>query len=131
VRFRYLSYNGGLVRPVMPLRVAVANQWVDASVLVDSGADITILDAELAEDLGLTLEDGAHAVIRGATGHDQDVYFHQVQLTVGPISYGARVAFTRRAEPYGLAGQLGLFDQFHISFDRRAEEFELRPYETH
>jgi hypothetical protein len=112
----------------MPIRVAVANQWIDTSVLVDSGSDTTILDAELAEDLGLTLEEGEHAIIRSATGHDQDIYFHQVQLAIGPISYGARVAFMRRADPYGLAGQLGLFDQFHISFDRRAEEFELRPY---
>jgi hypothetical protein len=115
---------------MMPIRITVGAHWVDASVLVDSGVDVTVLDAELADDLGLVLESGEHAVIQGATGVSQDVYFHQVQLAVGPISYGARVAFTRRAEPYGLAGQLGLFDQFLISFDRRAEEFELRPYET-
>jgi len=107
VWFRYLSYDGELVRPVMPIRVAVANKWVDTSVLVDPGADGTILDAELADDLGLKLEKGERAVIRSAIGHEQDIYFHHVQLAVGPFSYGASVAFTRRSGPYELARQLG------------------------
>ncbi len=127
MRFAYKRYSDAHARPVIPVRVAASDQWIDYEVLVDSGADICIFDAELAERLGIDLESGEHAVISGATGGVQDAYIHPVELTVGPRTFGARVAFMSTPEPYGLAGQRGFFAQFLVTFDQPNEQIELRP----
>jgi hypothetical protein len=128
VRFPYKRYSDVHVRPVIPVRVAAADRWIDYEVLVDSGADLCIFDAELAEPLGLDLESGERAVVAGATGAPQDVFIHPVELTVGPRTFGVRVAFMPASHPYGLAGQRGFFSQFLVTFDQPKSEMELRPH---
>jgi hypothetical protein len=129
MRFDYKRYSDVHVRPVIPVRVAASDRWIDYEVLVDSGADICIFDAELTERLGLDLESGEHAVISGAIGAAQDVYIHPVELTVGPRTFGVRVAFMPTAEPYGLAGQQGFFSQFRVAFDQPKGQLELQPHQ--
>src|SRR6266516_7704998 len=121
MRFAYKRYSDAHARPVIPVRVAASDQWIDYEVLVDSGADISIFDAELAERLGINLESGEHATIFGATGSAQDVYIHPVELTVGPRTFGARVAFMSTSQPYRLPGQQGFFSQFLVAFDQPNE----------
>jgi hypothetical protein len=128
MRFAYKRYSDVHVRPVIPVRVATADRWIDYEVLVDSGADLCIFDAELAERLGLDLESGEPAVVAGATGGAHDVFIHPVELTVGPRTFGARVAFMSTSEPYGLAGQRGFFSQFRVTFDQPKGQLELQPH---
>jgi hypothetical protein len=126
VLFPYKRYSDAFTRPVIPVRVAAADRWIDYEVLVDSGADICIFDVELAEDLGLDLHTGHPAIITGATGSPQDVFIHPVELSIAHHTFGARVAFMPTANPYGLAGQRGFFSQLRITFDQPGGQVELQ-----
>ncbi|GAC1370930.1 MAG: hypothetical protein NVSMB39_4290 [Candidatus Saccharimonadales bacterium] len=128
MRFPYKRYPDKLERPVIPVKIATADRWINYEVLIDSGADICIFDAELAELLGLELKNGEYAAVRGATGELQDVYIHPVEVTVGPHTFGIRVAFMATPGPYGLAGQRGFFSQFRITFDQLEGYVELNTY---
>jgi hypothetical protein len=95
--------------------------------LIDSGADMNILDSEVAKDLGIKLESGTLATFMGVTGEAETVYVHEVTFTVGSESFKTRAAFLARPQPHGLAGQRGFFDHFRVIFDLLAEEVELLP----
>jgi Aspartyl protease len=128
VKFAYARYSETVVRPVIRVQIRAGKRSADYELLVDSGADITILDAELAADLGIDVIAGFRATVMGATGEPQDTYIHPVTLKVGSHSYKTHVAFMPTANPYGLAGQRGFFDHFRVTFDLKAEELELSPY---
>ncbi len=129
MRFPYKRYSATLARPIIPIRIAAADRWIDYEVLVDSGADICVFDAELAEDLGLDVTAGEPATITGATGSPQHVFIHPVELSIAHRTFGARVAFMATPEPYGLAGQRGFFSQFRITFDQPDGQLELQPHQ--
>ena len=46
MKFPYVKYNG-IVRPVIPIKLKNQNQEIGYDVLVDSGADICLFDAEI------------------------------------------------------------------------------------
>ena len=47
MKFRYKKYGSGVIRPVIPLKVAYDNKTIVQEVLVDSGADVCLFDAEV------------------------------------------------------------------------------------
>ncbi|MFD5536665.1 aspartyl protease family protein [Streptomyces sp. NPDC127079] len=94
--------------------------------LVDSGADVNVFDVEIAIALGLNLKAGEAADIVTVMGGVETVYFHPITITVGGTRIETRVAFRERASDYGVVGQNGFFDHFIISFDRQAEELEIK-----
>jgi hypothetical protein len=95
---------------------------------VDSGADICIFDAELAELIGLTLEEGDQVFFSGVTGTNRVAYMHRIELIVGGQSLKTRVAFAiLPSHAYGIVGQRGFFEHFRIIFDHQKQQVELRP----
>lgn len=56
MKFRYKKYAPGTLRPVIPFEIVYRDIVVPYEVLVDSGADICIFDAQIAEILGINLE---------------------------------------------------------------------------
>jgi hypothetical protein len=128
MRFSYALLPGGHLRPIIPVRITVGNRWINYELLVNSSADNCILNAELARHLGLDVRRGEEATMLDAAGQLQTIYFHRVQMSIGPHSYGARVAFTETDVPYGLGGQGGLFSEFYVSFDHQAQALELTPH---
>jgi Aspartyl protease len=127
VKFPYLRYSATVVRPVIPVTIKLGRRSAQYDILIDSGADMNILDSEVAKDLGIKLESGTLATVMGATGEAETVYVHQVTFTVGSESFRTRAAFLARPQSYGLAGQRGFFDHFKVTFNLAAEEVELLP----
>jgi hypothetical protein len=128
VKFAYVRYSETVVRPVISVTIRHKRRSAQYDMLVDSGADINILDAEIAEDLGIELTTGTPATIVGATGDVEQVYIHPVTVVVGTETIKTRAAFLSRPQPHGLAGQRGFFDHFKVTFDLSAEEIELQPH---
>ncbi len=63
MKFGYKKYGPGIFRPVIPIEVIYNGTAVPYEVLVDSGADICIFDAQIAEILGLLLQHPHIAVV--------------------------------------------------------------------
>ncbi len=101
MKFRYKKY-GQVLRPVIEIRVrGKKDESVRYEVLVDSGADLCLFDAEIGEAVGIKVADGK----------PREVFMPQV---------------AGRAMPYGLVGQRGFFDAFVVKFDLHKEEVELK-----
>jgi len=122
MKFRYKKYGPGVLRPVIPIEIIRKNISVPYEVLVDSGADGNIFDAQLCEILGLDLKSGRVEKVAGITGVEKTYYVHKLDLKVGGHLFkGVEIGFLEQIGQYGygVVGQKGFFDLF------RAKKFQL------
>lgn len=126
--FPYKKYGPGFLRPVIPIEVIYKDIAVPYEVLVDSGADFCIFDAQIADILGIDIESGERGEVAGITGINAPIYFHNIEIKVGGWAFKIRAAFLKEIGRfgYGVVGQRGFFDIFTVKFDLAKEEVELR-----
>ena len=112
----------------MPIKIIYKNKSVIYEVLIDSGADICIFDAEIADILGIQIETGTKQTVSGITGTSEFYYIHEVTLNIGGWKHKAKVGFLKNInkQGYGIVGQKGLFDRYSVKFDLNKEEIELK-----
>ncbi len=127
MKFKYKKYGPGILRPVIPIEISYNNRAVFYEVLVDSGADFCIFDAQIAEILGIMVLKGEKQEVWGITGIGEPYYVHEVVLKVGGWPHTVRVGFLPNIARmgYGVVGQKGFFDIFVVRFDYKKEEIEL------
>lgn len=58
MKFKYKKYGPGILRPVIPIEILYKSRSVPYEVLVDSGADFCIFDAEIGELVGIDVASG-------------------------------------------------------------------------
>jgi len=129
MKFRYKKYGPDILRPVIPIEIIYNDKSVPYEVLIDSGADFCIFDAQIGEILGIPIEEGEKFEVAGITGEKEPIYFHSLEIKVGGWVYKIKAAFLRKIGPYGygVVGQRGFFDKFIVKFDLLKEEIELKP----
>lgn len=128
MKFRYKRFGSNIVRPVIPIELIYLKQIVPYEVLVDSGADICIFDAQIGELLGLNIKLGRKEIVSGITGYAESYYIHQVTMRIGGWPYVIEAGFLPNinSSGYGVVGQKGFFDHFIVKFDLLREEIELK-----
>ena len=132
MKFRYKRYNFGFLRPVIPVTLTINGQPIPYEALVDSGADICIFDAQLAELAGLDITTGSERLVAGITGQAERQYLHQVIVNVGGWEHTIEAGFLSNIgrHGYGVLGQLGFFEFFKVTFDFVKEEVDVKPRPT-
>lgn len=130
MKFPYKHYGERTLRPVIPVELRSGRGRVRYEVLVDSGADINVVPAEVGELLGIDIESGERSGVGGITGGTLPYYLHPVTIHVGGWAYEVEMGFMpgMPAMGYGVVGQRGFFDLFKVIFDQDREEIELRPF---
>lgn len=128
MKFRYKKYAPGTLRPVIPIEIVYRDIVVPYEVLVDSGADICIFDAQIAEILGINFRGGKEQKVAGLTGVSESYYLHPMTISVGGWKYKIEAGFLPNIGRfgYGIVGQKGFFDIFVVKFDLVKEEIELK-----
>lgn len=128
MKFQYKKYQQGVLRPVIPIEVVYNNRSVPYEVLVDSGADFCIFDAQIGEILGIDIAAGERKEVYGITGVGEDYYVHPVTIKVGGWPQEIKAGFLPNIASlgYGVVGQQGFFDIFVVKFDLLKEEIELK-----
>jgi hypothetical protein len=123
------SLGQDIIRPIIPIKLKNGEREIRYEVLVDSGADICIMDAEIAELIGIKVTEGKKASFAGATGKSENCYSHIVEIEVGGWSYKTEVAFAEGLSKagYGIVGQRGFFEFFKVTFNYSANELEIKP----
>ena len=115
------SSLGFVYRPIAKVGLRDANgEMFELSMLVDSGADISILSKRIGDIMGLDVEQGEAKVFRGIVG-ELIAYVHKIPLFINGMEVETRVAFALSEVP-NLLGRLDIFKNFEISF-RKDEEF--------
>ena len=130
MKFRYKKYGSGILRPVIPIEIIYKDIAVPYEVLVDSGADYNIFDAQLAEILGIEIHLGKIAKVAGITGVEKTYFIHKLNLKVGGHLFkDIEIGFLEQIGQYGygVVGQKGFFDIFVVKFDLKKEVIELKP----
>lgn len=128
MKFKYKNYGSGVIRPVIPIEIIYNKISVPYEVLIDSGADICIFDAQIGEILGIDIISGQKEEVWGITGFGEFYYLHPVIIKVGGWSYKIKAGFLPNIAKlgYGIVGQKGFFDLFEIKFSHLKEEIELK-----
>lgn len=131
MKFKYKKYAADILRPVIPIEIIHKELSVPYEVLVDSGADICIFDAQIGDILGIDLLKGKEQKVAGLTGIAESYFIHPITIAVGGWKYNIEAGFLAHMGDfgYGVVGQKGFFDKFIVKFDLIKEEIELKPEE--
>lgn len=129
LKFPYKNYGPGIYRPVVPITITRAGHSVQYEVLIDSGADMNIFDAELADILGFEVTAGRREEVHGITGNPQVYYVHPVTITIGgTMEFKTEAGFfpNMGGMTYGVVGQKGFFEFVRVTFDRKKQRVEIK-----
>jgi len=135
MRIPYTKYKIGteLERlPLVSVRLSCNKKKVKVWALVDSGADFSVFNADIAAILDIDLKKGRPIDLMGFVGESAPAWVHQVNLELeGFQSININVAFTESSMPeLSLVGQRGFFDNFQIRFERYKDLIEIYPKST-
>ena len=124
------SYFGSsLLKPIINVKIKFETRELRYDVLIDSGADFCIFDAEIGEYLGIDIQSGIKVGFGGIQESKRAVaYLHNVILIIGGYEYKTTVGFSYdiARNGYGILGQKGFFELFTVIFGYLKEEIELR-----
>lgn len=96
--------------------------------LIDSGSDITIVDHEFAQTLGIEVKKGRQAEVIGVGGGRMSIYGHRLGIEIHngsdekPLTYTDLVWFTFGSFPScmpqqtAILGTSGFFDKLRVTF---------------
>ena len=130
MKFNYKRYSNSVLRPVVPIKLKNKGSEIGHEVLVDSGADLCIFDAQIGEAIGIDIKKGKLQQVFGVGGKSSVFYLHKVTIEVGGWSYEIKAGFmpnvAGRIMQYGIVGQKGFFDIFVIKFDLLKELVDLK-----
>ena len=128
MKFKYKKYSPQILRPVIPIDISYKEKSIRHEVLIDSGADKNILNAEMGEYLGINVKKGRISKVAGITGVGEPYYLHSINITLGGYTYRIETGFKYEYRwSFGLLGQMGFFNLFIVKFDYRKGEIEIFP----
>lgn len=127
-KFKYLR-AGAFKRPIIPISLKNKKNKVKYLALVDSGADFNIFHADIAELLGISLDELQETEFSGikkdakATGR-----YTVLEIGIDNYFFDAPVLFSDSisSSGYGIVGQRGFFEHFKIKFDYKGDNIEIK-----
>ncbi|TMA99507.1 MAG: hypothetical protein E6J70_12795 [Deltaproteobacteria bacterium] len=120
---------GTIHRPVVPAQLwsARAGRWVRVVMIVDTGADYTLLARVHAAILGVDLRKNCRRVATAGIGGTETVYLlPRLRMRLGPWSRVIPVGFLDRDDVLPLMGRTGCLDTFDVRFARRRTTFSAQ-----
>jgi hypothetical protein len=132
--FKYKSKFGirGIV-PVPILNVTFTypktGKSIDVDCLLDSGADDTVINADLAGQLGIDLTTGPRYLYQGISRDPTPAYDHGLLMQVEDDNnkFEINAAFMPGLQTACLLGRNGFFENYRVVLDQNEGQFELEP----
>ena len=115
------SLLGVIYRPVAQMRFWSENgkYWTEVWVIVDTGADYTLLPRFLAQDLQIDLEKDCRIYSTFGVGGSQQVYFlPKIKVKLGQWNREIPVGFLASDEIPPLAGRHLFLETFGVCFSK-------------
>ncbi len=111
--------------PIIPLFVIRADKLMPIYALIDSGAIVSLFNADVGRALGIEVEKGEPFRPTGISGSILS-YIHEVVLKIEDMEIKAKVAFTDQlAVNVNLLGREGFFNEFSVLFNDREKAVTL------
>lgn len=117
---------GPVARPVAKVDFwsRFSNNWVEVLMLVDSGADYSLLPKFYAEDFGVNLEKDCKAYTTFGIGGAETVYvLKRMKVQLGTWKFSIPVGFLERDNIPPLLGRQNFLEDFKVVFSRHTTSF--------
>ncbi|MDI6860281.1 MAG: aspartyl protease family protein [Methanocellales archaeon] len=117
---------GTICRPIAEVffRKRDTDRWVKMSLIIDSGADVTLLPKMYARTLGIDINECEEQETRGVGGSVKIYLCDKLQARLNGTRLQAKVGFVDTADLPPLLGRIDFFDFFEICFRKREIVFE-------
>ena len=113
---------GEVLKPVIPVTVIGPKRKVKTFMLLDSGADISLIPYSAGEIIGLDLDMTTRSEIQGVGEGSVPYAPSQIKLQIEDIEITIRIGWALIEEVPFILGRLDLFQKFALEF----REFENR-----
>lgn len=118
-------------RPLIQIEVFSGKNVIKFNALIDSGADKSLFNVEVAKLIGLDLEKAKPHSFVGIGGKQEIKAYliDEVEIKVEGMDKKIKipVGFINSDSVGLLLGQEGFFDQYRIKFEKNHDTFELTP----
>lgn len=120
--YRYEGENsfGKIYRPLakVSFQSPKLKTWTDVWMVVDTGADFTILPQYVAKELSIDLEKECDKEETSGVGGEQVIYVYKtkIQVSIGNLKRTIPIAFFDSNEVPALLGRLGFLETFDTEF---------------
>ena len=123
--FPYHKIPDGRRFPIVPLKLKYRKKVTKTSALVDSGATTSIFRPEVAEDLGIKIEEGEEINLTGVGGRIKG-YIHNLTIEIAEKKFRCPIIFSYEyTVSLNLLGRDGFFKKFVVIFDEKKKEMRL------
>ena len=116
------SYFGQVFRPVAKVSFKIPKKelWIETWMVVDTGADFSILPSYLSNDLHISLDHDCIKDITMGVGGNQTIYLLKSRITakIGEIKRKVPIGFLDRNEVPPILGRQGFLETFDTEFLR-------------
>ena len=117
-----------LKRPAVMIEIFGPKRSIKVLGVVDSGADRSLFNSEIARAVGIDLEGAVEGTVTGITGQQRIWSVDEVRIKVEHLD-PVMVPVNFIDSPYVgvLLGQEGFFDSYRIKFEKDHDTFEINP----
>ena len=116
-RFLYQPGKRGTLQPIIPLRVLMKNSWYLVKAYVDSGADYSVFQPQIAIESELDYRAGRGISLQVGNGVIIPVYLQDLEIQLGREKFICPIGFSDRlGVSFNVLGKQGIFDKFKICF---------------
>ncbi|MGB7519335.1 MAG: retropepsin-like domain-containing protein, partial [Spirulinaceae cyanobacterium] len=121
IRFRSVTRHNWL--PDYPAKLKHKKKEIDTLMLVDSGAEVSLISYKMGQQLGYALADSESKLLAETIGGTVEYVMRDVEMVIDNHSFIAPVAWLQQITggEQLLLGREVVFDKFNIEF-RQAEE---------
>ena len=123
--FSYQQDTQGHYFPIINFLIYHKNGFERTSALIDSGATVSVFKEDLAEQLGITIENGNETFLGGVGGRIRG-YIHKLKIEIAGRRFLCPVVFSREyTVSFNLLGREAVFEKFKIIFEEKKKILKL------
>jgi hypothetical protein len=114
--------------PLINVKIGNGSKSVVTRSLIDSGADINLINAQFAKLLGLDYKTGVKVPLKGIVNQKIEAFVHEVDFEIPRLtteSIKMKFGFIDSSTVGVLLGQEGFFDNFRVAFEKHYNFFEI------
>lgn len=110
----YVPQFGPIWKPYATIKLMSEKSTFSCQMLVDSGADISLIPHNLGEELGFELETTEISEIRGVGDAVVPYVIKKIGMSIGKHTFEPRIGWALVEEVPLILGRLDVFDRFNV-----------------
>ena len=129
MRYDYQFFEGKFL-PIITIQMKNKEEWLIIDAFVDTGASYSLFHADVAELLGLVLENGELSEMITGDGDSMKVYIHKIKVVVANTEFIASIGFSKDiGVGFNIIGRKDIFDRFIVCFHEKGKFLEFTSIE--